>query len=587
MRSKAYTFPPPSKGWIANANLLKAPRESAEVLDNFFPTSQGARLRRGSKLHATVGAAVARILPYRSGTSEFFATTASAIYDATSPADAAVAELPAVKGFSSGDWSAQQIATSGGEFLLCVNGTDWMQRYDGTDWNPCNTAAVNKIAYDALTGEFAVGETVTGGTSGASAEILSIEPATATTGVLKIGTITSGPFQDDEALTDGATGAATANGASASSSANTITGISTKSLSHIWMFKGRIWFIEKDSLSAWYLAADSISGAATEFPLRSTFNRGGQLLFGASWSVDAGDGLDDVMVFGTTEGEIAIYQGTNPASDFVLSGVYYIGEPLDKHAHLRIGANLAVMTEDGIISVGSAIGSGDTAFLTSSLTSPIEDAWRETIANRTTSYPINATLWPSQSMLVVGTPNKLQGQSVAFVANARTGAWCRYVGWDVRCAALVDDTLYFGTNDGEVMQAETTGNDNSTPYAAMWVPKFQEDDPVYKSLRLARFRGRASLSYEIALAGYADYSWSVLTAQPSTETDSSNTWGTGVWGTMTWGGEATPVAVSEWQAVATFGTAVVPALAVQVNRAPDPDLELIALDAVIEKGKVI
>lgn len=587
MRSRATTYPPPSKGWIANANILNGPKDSAEVLDNFFPTSQGARLRRGSDLHATVGAAVVRLLAYRSGTNEFFAATASAIYDVTNPADAAVAELPAVKGFSSGDWSAQQIATGGGEFLIAVNGTDWMQRYDGADWNPCNAAAVNKVAYDALTAEFAVGQTVTGGTSGASAEILAIEPATATTGVLKIGMITSGPFQDNEALTDGATGAATANGASDAASANAITGISTKLLSHIWMFKGRIWFVEKDSQSAWYLAADSISGAATEFPLRSVFNKGGNLLFGASWSVDSGDGLDDVMVFGSTEGELAIYQGTNPASDFALVGVYYMGEPLNKHAHLRIGGNLAVMTEDGVISVASAIQSGDTAFLTSSLTSPIEDAWRATIANRTTSYPINITLWPSQSIMLIGTPNKVAGQPVAFVANARTGAWCRYIGWDVRCSVLVGDRLFFGTNAGEVMEAETGGSDNGAPYNALWVPKFQESDPSNKSLRLARFRGRATLSYEIALAGFSNYAWGNVASPPSVETDSSNTWGTGLWGTMTWGGGGTPVAVSEWQAVAAFGTSVVPALAVSVNRTPAPDLELVALDAVIETGKVI
>lgn len=587
MRSGTLTYPPPSKGWIANANVLRAPKDSADVLDNFFPTMQGARLRRGAALHATVGAAVARLMAYRSGTSEFFAATTSAIYNATSPADAAVAGLPSVKGFSAGDWSAQQIATGGGEFLIAVNGTDWMQRYDGTEWNPVNTAAINEVGYDALTGEFTVGETVTGGTSGATAEILSIEPLSSVAGTLKIGAITGGPFQDNEALTDGDTGAATADGASAEATANAITGISTKLLSHVWLFKNRLWFIEKDSQSAWYLGTDAISGTATEFPLRSTFSRGGNLLFGASWSVDSGDGLDDVMVFATTEGEVAIYQGTNPASDFALVGVYYIGEPINKHAHLRIGGNLAVMTEDGIISIASAIQSGDTAFLTSSLTSPIEDAWRDTIANRTTSYPINITLWPSQSLMLIGTPNRVSGQPVAFVANARTGAWCRYVGWDVRCSVLVGDKLYFGTSDGEVMEAETGGSDNGVAYGAVWVPKFQETDPANKSLRLARFRGRATLDYEIALAGFSDYEWANFTAPASVEVNSANTWGTGLWGTMTWGGGGTPVAVSEWQAVAAFGTSVVPALAVLSNRAPDPDLELIALDAVIEVGKVI
>jgi len=56
------------------------------------------------------------------------------------------------------------------------------------------------VNYDSLTDNFHEGETVTGGTSGASATVHFVVELTATTGYLVTGDITSGPFQDSEDL---------------------------------------------------------------------------------------------------------------------------------------------------------------------------------------------------------------------------------------------------------------------------------------------------------------------------------------------------------------------------------------------------
>lgn len=587
MRSGLVRYPAPKKGWISNSTLVKAPQDAAEVLDNCFPTAQGARLRKGSELHATVGDQVERLFAYNSTATTLFAATDTKVYDITAPADAEAEGTPDLTGMGSGDWSVQQIATSGGEFILAANGVDYLHRFDGTDWNPTTTAQVNDLDYDALTADFTVGQLLTGGTSGATATIISISPTSATAGTLRLGTISGGPFQDDEAITDGTGGAATANGASASGSAITITGIDTRTVNQLWLFKNRIWMVEEESLSAWYLPADVVGGAATEFPLKSVFNRGGTLLFGAQWSVDAGDGLDDIIVFVTDQGEMAVYQGTDPGSDFVLSGIYYVGRPLNKHAHFKVGGDLLLVTEDGIVPCSTVISLGREAFLQQSLTYPIEDAWQDVIATRTTSYPITATLWPSRAMLLVGTPKKEGGLNVAFAANARTGAWCRFTGWDVRCSVVADDQLYFGTAGGTVFKAETGGTDGDAQYTAIWLPKFQENDVAQKSLRIARFRGRATASYTIQMAGFADYAYDTINATVGSTTESGPLWGTAVWGTDVWGGDGIRQAISEWVVAPAFGVAVAPALAIGVNRDGDPDLEFIALDAVIETGKVL
>ena len=67
------------------------------------------------------------------------------------------------------------------------------------------------LAYDAQTGNFTTGLILVGATSGASAVILE-DSDSGVTGTLTLGNI-KGVFQDNEIITDGSTGSATANGA--------------------------------------------------------------------------------------------------------------------------------------------------------------------------------------------------------------------------------------------------------------------------------------------------------------------------------------------------------------------------------------
>lgn len=585
--SKPITFPAPRLGWTANTLLTKSPLDAAEVLDNWFPTAQGARLRGGMTKHATVGAGVAQVFTYATGgVEQMFAATATDIYNVTDPEDADVAETPVASSFSTGDWSSQVFTTSGGDFIVCVNGADAMQIFDGVDWNPVVDEALYDLAYDALTDDFVVGETVTGTTSGASAEIQGINKTSATAGTLKLGAITGGPFQDNEAITS-ASGAATADGASAAGSTLAVSGINTYDFSQVWAFKNRLWFIEKNSVSAWYLATNAVAGTATEFPLRGVFNKGGNLVLGANWSIDSGEGIDDVIVFVTDRGEAAVYVGTNPASDFALRGVYEVGKPLNKHTALKAGGDLLLGCEEGIFPFSQFLNSDLAAARSKAITFPIDDAWIEAVAGRSSVNPLSMRLWSSNNMLVVGTPSLLDSKNVVFAANARTGAWCRFTGWDIRCQTIYNDELYFGTSAGTVMKADTGGTDAGAEYVGVWVPKFQEGDPTQKVAHLARFRGKAQVTYEIGLAAFSDYQVSSFTVPVNTTGNTDNVWGTGLWGTMTWGGVGQKIHQSEWQSVAAFGTAIAPALRVAVNQTDKPDLDAIALDVIYEVGNVL
>lgn len=576
-------FPAPVKGWVQSGNITTAGRDQAEVLDNIFPTAQGAELRGGSGTYADVAAAIVRMFVYSASEDSLFAASASGIYDADriNGGGAAFAD---VSGLSSGDWSDLQISTAGGQFSFIVNGFDPAQYYNGTEWNPISSVAINDVPYDALASAFFVGETLTGGTSGATAMIIGIRQTAAGEGVLRVGAITGGPYQDNEALTS-ASGAATAAGASASGSAITITGIATTSLSQAWLFKERIFAVEKSSLSVWYLPVKSIGGAATEINLGSVFRNGGSVLFGATWSLDSGSGIDDVCIFVTTNGEIAVYSGTDPSSSttWALVGVYEIAPPLNKHASFKAGGDRAILTGDGIISVASALRQDRAALQATAITYPIEDAWKEAVANGSNAFPITATLWQSQAKLIIGVP--VSGQNISYVSNAKTGAWCRYVGWDVRCSAVSGDKLYFGTSTGKVVEAETGGDDDGMAYTGVYVPKFTTAKSAgAKSINHAWATIRTNASPTFAMKAMTDYEVTGIQAPSSIDTDSGAAWGVGAWGTFTWGGAEDTRTFTVHKTVRGTGYSFSVGLSVTSNRTVAPIFEILSTGARYENA---
>ena len=94
------------------------------------------------------------------------------------------------------------------EIDLTAGGRNAVPLATATDLD--NTTPEGYMLYDAQTGNFTEGLILTGGTSGATAEIISDTDWT-TEGVLGLGNII-GTFEDDETITDSGTGSATSNG---------------------------------------------------------------------------------------------------------------------------------------------------------------------------------------------------------------------------------------------------------------------------------------------------------------------------------------------------------------------------------------
>jgi hypothetical protein len=615
----------PTAGWIANRALafpdsIEGP--GAAVLDNFFPRSTGVVLRRGKQRYATFEdeeADVRALFVYNNGaTQELFGANDAKIYDLTNvpfafPSsigtetdDVIVTEtgdefgwssttgLVVGSGYTSGDWSVAQFATTGGIYLVGVNGADIGFIYDGVTFFPNVAGGVTQVNYDGLTDEFVDGEVITGGTSGATGTLWRAVEDTETTGRLYLTDVT-GTFEDDEAVTGATAGAADVIGSPVVAVPGMDFGdFDSSDMTFVWSYKNRLYFTQKDTLSAWYLDIDAIGGTATEFPMGGIFPNGGALLFGARWSLESGGsgGLSEQNVFVTSNGEVAIYQGSSPdeATTWSLVGIYRIGTPLGKKAYIRGGGDLAIATTVGLVPLSKAITLDVTALNSATISYKIADEWSDAISARG-GQNWQAMIWAEQKLAAIAPPDLIGGNDpIMFITNTETGAWARYTGWQGMCMEVFQGQLYFGEPNGRVYRANVGGSDDDQTYTGAVVPLFSDmgAPASVKTGKVGRAMTRSGASSVVdKVSMLTDYNLNLPTAPNATPLTGTNTWGDAVWGTAVWSADRTAIIKQEWVSISGLGYTIAPCYQVTSGSLGALDIELIQLETLHTAAGVV
>jgi len=543
--SRLFSFPAPIGGWTANRNLAQpnanqAP-PGAAVLENWFPTATGAIMRRGSGLYATLGdesLPVTSIFSYKNGAVEtLFSSTASAIYDISvilTPFNYALATDEDDLLVTDGGDNFGESSTVGLEVMTGLSGGEWIvtqfSNGGGVFLRGVN-GADTPFVYDGTTFDttpaitFAVGDTTTA----------------------------------DE-------------------------------LSYVWSHKNRLWFIKAESLDAYYLPVDSIGGEAAVFPMGAVFNRGGSLLFGASWSIEAGDGLAAKCIMVTTEGEVAVYNGDDPtdAANWQIVGVYRVGRPLGKSAHIRAGGDLVIATDVGFVPLSQAIQRDYAALSPAAVSFPIETAWNDAVARRS-GAEWKCEVWPTNQMVVVAPPTVAETSAEVYVANSRTGAWAKYTGWDATCLEVFKERMFFGSQDGRVVEANITGLDEGAAYTARYLPLFDDlkSPGSLKIADLARATIRSSIPVRDQVSVQFDYQTQLPTPPDATLVLSSSTWGDATWGESVWGETTTPTTQESWRSVGGSGYTLAPAVQVTSGANVPLDAEIVRVDVTFSTADIV
>lgn len=337
---------------------------------------------------------------------------------------------------------------------------------------------------------------------------------------------------DDPLLYDGSTWTPI-NG----SSSPAVTGVTTSTLISPLLFKFRVWFIQKDTLKAWYLPTSSIGGAAQVLDLSSVAQRGGSLVAMGSWTIDAGYGVDDNLIFITSNGEVIIYRGTDPASasTWALIGVWYLGAPLGRRCLVKYGGDLLFASRYGLLPITTALQS-DRVDPRVALSDKIQGAFAAAASSYGSSFGWQVVVDNSNNAVYVNVPVGV-GQQEQYVMNSITRSWCRFTGWAANCWEIFQNEPYFGGNGVVCLAWSDTFQDGSDDIQTNSLQAFNyfEARGVKKYFTRARPSIFTNGEPAIFVGVNVDFNTADTTSALSFSGTSSGVWDVGVWDTALWG----------------------------------------------------
>jgi hypothetical protein len=298
-------------------------------------------------------------------------------------------------------------------------------------------------------------------------------------------------------------------------------------------------------------------------------------------------------VFATDQGELLIFTGSDPstATNWRQEGRYQVSKPMGMNAHIPIGGDLLIATTDGIAPISQAITKTAEQLELAMVTRTIKTMWRDMVVQRR-SFPWTMKKWDEYGGVFVTWPGGRPGELFSGCANSATGAWGRIVGWDAMCWLYTNRRLYFGTQDGRVMEANRTGYDDGIPYTAVMVggwEMFQQTSAtvVWHQAR-ASFLSVPGQPFKPQISACVDYVIK-LPLPPIAGLDPGipDVWDQGQWDQAKWDQPATlfsPVVRNTgWVSVGKTGFSHAPVMQITVAQQATPNVELISIGATYER----
>jgi hypothetical protein len=358
----------------------------------------------------------------------------------------------------------------------------------------------------------------------------------------------------------------------------------TPNIVHLNVFKRRLFFIEKDSLDFFYFAVDSAAGNVTRFPLGGIFGKGGKLVAMATWTIDGGAGVDDFAVFITSEGQLAVYQGTDPdvATAWALRGVYDLSKPIGKKCFLKFGGDMLYISEDGVFPLSKALQSV-TVNASAAVTDLISNAFSIAAKNYGVNYGWQGIYSFTDSILLFNIPTTEASISLQYAMNTKNGAWARLTDWNAFCWEILDNQLYMGMSN-KVAKAWYGLNDFGGNINCYAKGAFSYLGSRGRMKQITQLRPMLRISGDVAVDVAVDMDFSSgLAFGPAVFSGGGGSlWGSALWGVGLWSGFAS--VKLDWLTVAVKeGFAAAPRLRVAAN---DATVAWFATDMAFELGAV-
>ena len=364
----------------------------------------------------------------------------------------------------------------------------------------------------------------------------------------------------------------------------TITGVTASELNSPLLYAERQFFIQKDTLKVWYLGVDAIAGAANPIDVAPFMTKGGYIVAHGTWTIDAGQGVNDHYVIMTNRGQVIVYQGTDPsvATDWAMVGVWDIGAPIGARSLYKYAGDMLIISQDGVVPLSGALQSSRVQPRVA-ITDKIQYAISAAISDYANNFGWQLMYVPGINQLWLNVPIETGINQQQFAMNTITGAWCNYTGWNANCFEMFNDEPYFGGN-GYVARAWYGNTDNGNNIQSFGLQAFNNfnNAGTLKRFTMSRPILRANGVPAVSAGINIDFNTSDTSNPLNYIPVDYGTWDAGIWDASVFGGS--PTVYQQWQGlngVGYYGAPIVKVLSAKLQ------VSWISTDIVIESGAIL
>jgi hypothetical protein len=518
-------------------------------------------------------------------TQQIFAAAGTSIYDCDTQTAAQVFTIANDK------FQYVNFSNESGDYIVACNGVDPVTIYNGTSWFTLATVTTAQTI-SSITN---VGTTATLTTAAphglATNNYVTISGATgaAYNGSYVITVTSPTTFTYVMATNPGASasvvGIYTVLGIKGATSGGTTYSVNSNTFVHVNLFKNRLYFTQENSMTVWYLPVSSLAGEALPLEFGGISRNGGFVQGMATWTLDAGEGVDDYAVFATNMGEVIVYNGTDPSdpTNWALKGVWQLGYIFSRRFFFKFAGDILLLTQGGLVPLAAALQSSRLDPRVN-LTDKIFYEISQDAAAYSSQFGWQAIYFAKPNMLLINIPNTSGTQQ--YVMHTISKAWCNFTGIQTTVFEMHNDDLFFGGN-GYVGKFWDGYADDNEPISGTCQQAYSYFDAPGQQKRFTMIR--PTFLVDAGAPGvYAGINTDFQTQNNLGQVSFQSTptvigiWDAATWDEYNWAGNL--IIYRNWQGVTGLGYAA----GINLNIVSQGiDVHWVSTDYVMERGGVI
>ncbi len=339
----------------------------------------------------------------------------------------------------------------------------------------------------------------------------------------------------------------------AGAGAGQLAGVPPADLVQVCAWKQRLWFVERNSRSVWYLPVLAMAGTAVELDIGAQLKRGGHVVAVLNWTMDAGEGIDDHLVILGSEGDVVVYKGTDPASisTFGLVGVWQVGKlPLGRRSFTQTGGDVLIVSEFGLSPLSTLVKGGKMSVEADSrnFVSRIQEVFRKDVQARAGSG-WEVVVFDTEALVIINCPQASDGSFKQYALDTHSLRWSTFSGIPAQAFGAFDKKLYFGTEDGQVGVALSgeldsvllAGGSASGSYIGCTLQtafNYFDSPGQQKRWLMVRPTFVAPTRPGVLVKMNSDFDTGMPGGLPAFQEQASSLWDTADWDASDWGGAA-------------------------------------------------